>query len=211
MAYGTDDFAAGVGGWTGKRNGLTAFSGGAGGDAGADDSVAYLTAVTCATQTQVAKVKCVATPAAGGCCGVGVRLTTAATRGGYWGGHDWASAGAALLTIWKWTEAGVWSSLIIHGSINAALNDVFALRATVNGASVDLELFVNDVSRLTWTDATGVLAGTRVGIIVQHGTGGVAVVDDFEGGDFGGGSVDDPPISTLSANIKTNRNPVLRR
>ena len=187
MAYTTDDFAGGVGNFTGKRNGIASVSNAAGVDTAGDDCCVYNNVVTCATQTQTSIIKNAGTR--GTILGAGVRQTTAANRGGYYGGHNNADFGSYLYTIWKWTEAGVQTQLAVHGSLSAPVGSTeqYELRGTVNGSNVDLELFVNGVSRLTVQDTAGVLSGTRVGFAIANGSTGVAIADDFAGGDYSAG------------------------
>lgn len=182
MAYGSDNFDAGVGNLTAKNGVVGSTSGGVSIPTLGDYNIAYLNTVTCATQTQVAKIQNSGT--LGLTLAAGVRMTTAATKGGYFGGHNRQDEGNDILRIWKRDEAGAYTILASHGSQSAVLNDTVELRATVNGSNVDLELFLNGSSVLTVTDSTAVLSGTRVGLELMHGTANVKTADNFEGGDY---------------------------
>lgn len=204
MSYTTENFDSGIAALTAKAGGgVTAVSGGVGSDEVGSENYFYVNTVTATTQVQVSKATAVIQTAHQ--WGVGVRQTTAATKGGYYGGHQHSEYSNWLYRIWKYSEANGLTDGIEHASQTVQAGDVVELRVAVNvdTTSADLELFVNGTSILTWTDSTAVLSGTRVGGIVFHSAAAVKLLDDFEGGDYSA----TPPAQTSvpSSDITANQ------
>jgi hypothetical protein len=180
MAFVTANFDTDVSAITNKLSTVASTSGGVSITDTGSNGYWYINTVTAGTQTQTAKGTITSTLAAHEWA-VGVRQTTAATKGGYYGGHQHSEYGSFLYRIWKWTEANVLTDLAVHGSQVATLSDVVELRVT---GTADLELFVNGTSILTVTDGSAQLTGTRVGGALFHSATAVKLFDNFEGGDF---------------------------
>jgi hypothetical protein len=96
----------------------------------------------------------------------------------YAGGYSSTQAGDTNLRIFKMVN-NVFTSLANFGSQFLAATDVVRLEVKAD----DLELFVDGISKLTAANDPSLTSGPP-GIGVSHSAGNVALLDDWEGGDF---------------------------
>lgn len=176
----TDDFNRADAGtlganWTAKRHNPGIFSNQVDVTVASDENISRYSGVAWPND-QWAQATCVVGAAATRVQAVGIRLEAAASRQGYYGGHDRFNTGDGARRIWKWVGA-TWTSLASE-SINIAASDVIYVE--VQGST--LKLFVNGVERLSSTDTSLTLG--QAGMIVGDAAVDVALLDDWSGGDF---------------------------
>lgn len=91
-------------------------------------------------------------------------------------------------------------------------NKVLRLWANVTAAEPDsITSWDSAAAGATSPTITGTIPGHYVGLGAWTSTPSVCGFDNFTAGNFGAAAGDDPPISTLSAHLKANRSPLLRR
>lgn len=170
------------GNWTNKRNGLGIFTNQADITVTADDNISYYSAISWPNDGY-SQAKCVVAAAAGRTMQVGYRIQSGADalHSGYYGGVDALNHGNNDLVIAVWNSNTPTFLATDAGTVLAA-NDVIKL--TIVGTTITL--YVNGVQKLQTTDSlwTTGLAGLFAG----NGAIDIALMDDFEGGDFASGS-----------------------
>ena len=178
MLRALDDFAradaADLGGnWANKRNAPGIFSN-AVDISTVDDHVAYYAGKSL-SDDQWAQGRAVVAAAASRCIGLGVRLSSAADRTGYYGGFDQNNSDGNR-RLWKWVSTTLTS--LASEAVTVAANDVIYVE--VRGST--LKLFINGTERLSTTDASHTYG--FAGLTVSNGAGDVALLDDWSAGDF---------------------------
>lgn len=106
--------------------------------------------------------------------------TDGSTRTGYVGGVDPENLGHLRYTIAKWVS-NVRTTLVTHGSQEAAANDVVKLQVV----GTTLTLYVNGSEILSTTDSA--IASGDAGLSVLGLSGTVTYADDWEGDDVASG------------------------
>lgn len=165
-------------GWTDKRNALGIFTNQADITATVDDNITYYSGVSWPNDGY-AQARCVVGATAGRTMQVGYRIQPGfdALRSGYYGGVDNLNHGSNDLVLAVWNVSTPTFLATDPGTVLAA-NDVIKL--SMVGTLVTL--YVNGVQKLQATDSTW--ASGNAGLFAGNGAIDVALLDDFEGGDF---------------------------
>jgi len=166
-------------GWTDKRNALGIFSNQADITATADENITYYSGISWPNDGY-AQATCAAAAVAGRTMQVGYRIQPGAdaVRSGYYGGTDYLNHGSTDLLLAVWNVSTPTFLATDPGTVLAA-NDV--LKLTIVGTL--LTLYVNGVQKLQATDS--LWASGNAGLFAGNGAIDVALLDNFEGGDFG--------------------------
>lgn len=162
-------------GWTNKANAPGIFSNAVDVTVISDWNSAYYSGLTWSPD-QYAIVSTVVAGAANRSLMAGVRLQATADHSGYYAGCDAFNTGDNNYNIVKW-NAGTWSSLIASATA-AAAGDVIWLEAV----GANLRLFLNGVLHLSAVDTLWTTGSP--GLIVFNAVADVALLDNFEAGDF---------------------------
>lgn len=161
--------------WTNKANAPGIFSNAVDVTVTASENAAYYSSFNW-DNDHYAQATAVVAAAAGRSLLVGVRLGSALDRSGYYAGSDTPNTGDNNRCLIKW-NVGVWS-LLASEAVAIAAADVLRLEA--HGA--DILFYVNGSLRLSAVDT--IFPTGAPGLLVNNGVADVALLDDFEAGDF---------------------------
>lgn len=177
-------------GWTNKQNAPGIFSNSVDVTVTASENVAYYSGYSWPAN-HWAQARTVVAGAAGRAMGIGVRCAANANQDGYYAGSDAGNAGDSNRRIFKWV-GGVWTDLGTQ-AVAVAAGDL--LRLEIIGSR--LNFYVNGTLSVTANDTSYTAAGGGAGMLLVNGAVDVALLDEFEAGDFnhnlGGIQVASPP------------------
>lgn len=182
-------------GWTNKQNAPGIFSNAVDVTVTASENAAYYSGVSVPAD-HYAQMRTVVAGAAARSLGIGVRLPANANQDGYYAGCDFGNAGDSNRRIFKWAT-GVWTDL---GTQAVAIAAGDLLRLEIIGQR--LSFYVNGALSVSVNDTTYATAGGGAGLLLVNGTADVALVNEFECGDF------NYQLGGLSVSESTNPAPV---